>query len=352
MTYRSFTAPTVAILATIAHLAGGCSSNIVERPCMTVDGASSLVSGATHFRLDVYDSGTRCAGDRAAPDSGLPLLSHLYGKDQRISLDVPAGTRAVVLTTFADAQGTMPLGQACVVADLSPGAQICFDLTVHAVGDMSPAVDMGFVASNCPGSTFLLCDGFEDAALNPRWGTYLVSGTADVDGTRAYRGASSFHAHIEPNGARAHGTAFTMLAYPIPDVYVRAFAYVPTVVNTAADFVTVIQQPAPYASVNLSLENGSLSTYDGADGKHIVATTPVPLARWVCLEWRIHFDATNGYTQLWIDGQPVTVAGTENTLPTPFYYFFRIGLESNTTVARDLWLDEVAVDAAVIGCAR
>jgi hypothetical protein len=283
------------------------------------------------------------------------------------------------LTTFADAQAQKPLGRGCVVADVSAGAPLCADITVVAIGalgDMGPvaAVDMssgaggdmsgdmsggtsvdmspGVVASKCAGSPLLLCDGFEGAAFDPRWGMYLVSGSVAIDSTRAFRGASSLHAHIDPNGARAHGTVYAMLTYPQPDVYVRLFVYVPATVNVETDFVTIIQQPSPYDSIRLSLENGSLSTLDSGDNQHIVATTPVQVGQWSCVEWRVHFDASVGYTQLWINAQSTNVAGNENTLPNPFYYYFRIGLEANTAVAQDLWLDEVAVDSAPIGCAK
>jgi hypothetical protein len=378
MSSRVCAVSSTAFLVAAVGLVAACSN--APHGCINLSRNNPLVSGAASFRLDVYAAGAGCASDSVPLGGSQLLVSHAYGKSDPIVLNVPAGKHTVVLTTFADAQAKTPLGRGCVVADVSAGSQLCVDLTLVAVGDMGPvavgdmsvgtsidmspgasidmspgaSIDMspGVVASKCPGSPLILCDGFEGAAFDPRWGTYIISGNVAIDATRAYRGASSLHAHIDPNGARAHATVYTMLTYPQPDVYVRLFAYVPAPVSVSTDFVTVIQKPSPYDSIRLSLENGSFSTYDSTDTQHIVATTPVPVGHWTCVEWRVHFDPAAGYTQLWIDGQSTNVAGNENTQPNPFYYYLRIGLESNTTVAQDLWLDEIAVDAASIGCAK
>jgi hypothetical protein len=109
---------------------------------MSVGAPGPLVQGAALLRLDVYSAPARCAGSGVAAGAGAPVMSHTYGKNERIALDVPPGGYALLLTTFADAQATQPIGQGCVVADLSPGAQICFDLTLVALQDMATPSDL------------------------------------------------------------------------------------------------------------------------------------------------------------------------------------------------------------------
>jgi hypothetical protein len=124
-------------LALALALVTGCRGTKVEqRACMSVGGGGSLVSGAALFRLDVYGAGAACAGSSVAAGAGPPSESHTYTRNQPIVLDVSPGPHALVLTTFADAEATTPLGQGCVATTLTPGAQICFDLTLAPVTDL------------------------------------------------------------------------------------------------------------------------------------------------------------------------------------------------------------------------
>jgi hypothetical protein len=125
---RSTTLPLL-LLPLLATLAG-CGDARETRACMGGTTPSSLVSSAALFRLEVYSADVTCAGSRVAAGAGLPLVSHVYTRDEPIALDVTPGNHAIVLTTYADVAATEPLGQGCVMADLAPGSEICFDLTL------------------------------------------------------------------------------------------------------------------------------------------------------------------------------------------------------------------------------
>ena len=86
-------------------------------------------------RLDVYGANAHCVDGQLAAGAGAPILSHSYAQGQAITLDVPPGPHAIVLSTFADTDGTQLLGQGCTEADLSAGSQICFDLTIEPAPD-------------------------------------------------------------------------------------------------------------------------------------------------------------------------------------------------------------------------
>jgi hypothetical protein len=128
-------------LATVA----GCRPNVVKRACMTVGGTGPLVGTAMAFRVRVYGAPSQCSGSDVASGAGAPLMARTYAKNEPITLTMSPGAYTLVLTTFADAAATAPLGQGCVVADVSPGAEVCFNLTINALSDLGnsgPGVDM------------------------------------------------------------------------------------------------------------------------------------------------------------------------------------------------------------------
>ncbi len=98
---------------------------------------SPLVADAAMVRLDVYGPSGHCVDGMLAAGAGAPILSRSYAQGQAISLDVPPGPHALVLSTFADADGVQTLGVGCTESTLTAGEQICFDLTI------SPAPDGG-----------------------------------------------------------------------------------------------------------------------------------------------------------------------------------------------------------------
>src|SRR6185312_6651863 len=114
----------------------GCGPGVTKRACMGGAGDSNpLVTDAAMLRLDVYGAGAHCADGQLAAGAGTPILSHTYANGEAISLDVPPGQHAIVLSTFADSDATQLLGVGCTEADLSAGSQICFDLTVEPAPD-------------------------------------------------------------------------------------------------------------------------------------------------------------------------------------------------------------------------
>ena len=58
-------------------------------------------------------------------------------------MDVAPGPHALELTTYADTEATEVIGRACTETSLSPGARICFDLTLAAVSVLDLGGDLG-----------------------------------------------------------------------------------------------------------------------------------------------------------------------------------------------------------------
>jgi hypothetical protein len=126
----------------------GCGPKAVKRACMGGASDNPLVADAAMVRLDVYGAGAHCAdGSTLAAGAGAPIFSRSYLQGQAISADVPPGPHALVLSTFADTDGTQLLGVGCTEADLAAGSQICFDLTIVPGPDAGE--DLSAVSPTC-----------------------------------------------------------------------------------------------------------------------------------------------------------------------------------------------------------
>jgi hypothetical protein len=78
----------------------------------------------------------------------------------------------------------------------------------------------------------------------------------------------------------------------------------------------------------------------------------VPQGRWLCMELHIAIDATAGSVDVAFDGVPTYQTGPANTTVAGGYTNFDVGVHYATPAqaAASLWIDEVVVDAAPIGC--
>jgi hypothetical protein len=130
------------IMCTAVIALAACGSNVEKRACMKTGTSDVLVTDAALIRLDIYGQSARCSGSNVAAGAGAPLMSHTFAKGAAITLDVPPGAHAIVLSTFADASGTVILGQGCADETLTPGAEVCFDLALVRVADMTVPDDL------------------------------------------------------------------------------------------------------------------------------------------------------------------------------------------------------------------
>ena len=147
----------VVVLASM-FLMGGCRQSLQSQKCMTIGGQSDLVSDAALFRLDVYPDTITCSGNDV-PAGSVPIQSRTFTPGQEIKLDIQPGHQTLVLTTFADAAGSIVIGTGCTTADLKPGGTVCLNLMVEAVPDIAVNSDLSVVdfaacsGSDCPCTT-------------------------------------------------------------------------------------------------------------------------------------------------------------------------------------------------------
>jgi hypothetical protein len=274
-------------------------------------------------------------------------------------------------STSGDGSGDACQGDAAVAMDLGSAdlatVELAADLAqadladAAAPDDLYQAPDLMPPASKCPVSGALLCDGFDNAAINGIWTKVQTNGTVTTDTTHIYRGTRSLHLHN--NAFAAAGDADVELVetatLSTTHFWARAFVYVEATFTTAGDIMTVEQNVNPYSGVVLALENGSFATHDLIDNtdKFAQAPTTMPANQWVCLEWEVQLGtiaAPTGFTQLFVNGGATPViSGNENLGPNPAISQFSLGLITSATgvlPARDVWIDEVVINSQATGC--
>jgi len=231
--------------------------------------------------------------------------------------------------------------------------------------------------SLCATSSFALCEDFEGTSIDTtRWQKQQSTGsTVAIDTTRAARGSHSAHFHTEDNGlSLLHQSA----TFPAPDntYYVRVFAWfdsMPTepewahwsISGAQADDdefeVRVGGQFDPQKNKNLfgvGTDHGITGDWTNLDEDD--GAQPVPVKRWVCVEW-MH-DGAGNETRFWWDGvehpslrtSETLHGGTTDPYILPHFDQMWVGWwlyqEGTNPDHFDVWLDEVAVDYTRIGC--
>jgi hypothetical protein len=228
------------------------------------------------------------------------------------------------------------------------------------IRDLGSVVDMA-PPSLCSAGGVLFCDGFESGAIS---GTNWPSGqqqpgqTLFVDGTRPYRGAYSLHMKLPAQSGNNEiiGQILTQTALPVDPVYVRVFMFLPTGFPADSSEILDIESSGAYFGLIAPLPNLAYTSF-GIPGPTVMSTEIItmPRNRWVCLEWQVTNSSPNATMKLSVDGTPWT--SMTQTMPhiTNGVTGWIIGIDvtpSVSTVAMDVWYDEIAVDNKPIGCTK
>jgi hypothetical protein len=208
----------------------------------------------------------------------------------------------------------------------------------------------------------LFCDDFENGPS--AWTAQTMGGTVAIDSARAYRGAYSLHAQtssVPVQNTPQLVAAFKhepSQAWPLP-MFFRMFVYLRSPVPPSIGaLVDMLENASPYPGIQLNFRppDGFFGAtgYNGLDTDWSSSNDLLPTDSWVCVELEVEGPPTNVVH--------VFLAGTElpamqHALPAavPPMGVLEVGLSffrANTQPQADMWIDEVAVDAARIGCGR
>ena len=226
--------------------------------------------------------------------------------------------------------------------------------------------------SKCPAAGTTLCDGFETGAPGDAGSVFkfeLGSGsTGVVDTTKAFRGTKSVHmktataqAFITETASFKGTTAVTNNAG-----WGRMFIWFETKANPQSHdvFIRLEDPDSKVSSAQLHLAGGSRGQLAAEIRtttdlyKPTIATPPpagrvlFPLAtpKWQCWEWHTTADNT---LEFYIDGElyaPMSVTAADKW-PFPVFKKLYLGfMQFGTTPATEMWIDEVALSDARVGC--
>jgi hypothetical protein len=120
--------------------------------------AGSLVTNSAAFKFDVYGPSVHCYANAVSNSAGVPLQSHLYRRDDVISLSIPAGPHTLVLTTFSDSAGKKATGSSCLEQNLSADSELCYNVSVSAIEVGCEAAKAISCGSHCCDPLFGACN--------------------------------------------------------------------------------------------------------------------------------------------------------------------------------------------------
>lgn len=236
------------------------------------------------------------------------------------------------------------------------------DLATAGSVDMAkpPAPDLATPVSIDMGNVPIFTEGFENGITGANWSSsFQTGGSAATSPNVVHRGFYSLH--VQANALAAGGSLqaeiVETVAVPLPDMYVRVFAYVPSGFDSASvAILTVDQQASPHKGISLDLAQGSFATVNSVPGSPLTttATTPtMPTNQWVCLEWHLHI-GTSGSVELAVNGVTVSALSVSQALqPSPTVGEIGLGFVSTTpAAAREAYFDDFAVDKYSIGCSK
>ena len=243
-----------------------------------------------------------------------------------------------------------------------------------------------FGASRCANAHVLLCDGFETGSLNTA--VWTVNGTAPVvDGIHAARGTKALHITQIGSGASYiqesmtfpvandtyYGRAFfwfaqlpTMSATATPDGSAFDYAHWTIIAASGTEVDGQIRVSGQLSkSMNLfgvgtdnRVQDAGTGDWTTSDNDPAGDPNPGPTGQWVCLEW-MHDGTANETLFYWNDVEHPSLSttatkhgGNANPFILPQFTNVWLGWQEYqaTTEPFELWVDEVAIDTARIGC--
>jgi hypothetical protein len=235
---------------------------------------------------------------------------------------------------------------------------------------------LGMPRCNTAGALF--CDDFESQAVGgqpgPAW-KYPYPAKPKIDMTRAARGTKSLLFELAA-GAPGHIEETETFPALSKNVFGRMFVWIEGLPTAPADARWTLVGASGSGPMEVRLGgqlNAGKSYYGvGSDGGeagdfHTPGKESQSIARekdWTCLEWQFKGDTSE--TRVWIDGVEQTSLHTTESeykagdteggkkFTHPTYDKLRIGwwvYQSNATPSpTKMWVDEVAIDKARIGC--
>jgi hypothetical protein len=322
-----------------------------------------------------------CSSGGQQGSSGAPGTSGAAATRGGAGTTGSAGATGVAGTGLAGTTGAAGAGGSSGSAGTTGAAGTIVDAGEDASADAgreAGADGAGDARPSCTTQGTELCEDFESGALDSKiWGMHVSKGTSvSVDGEHVHGGSKALHVKMVAGG---QGTAQITDAVTFPAknnmFYTRAYFYFSP--DLPADDMGGFHMAYLLATGNNDLgfvEAGlgsagnkqwlGYSEYYGA-GPDVHAhgatftefgpdsPTMIVPQRWVCMELMQGGDATTTRRRIWIDGKelPEQVSNYSDRKP-PQFSLMAIGVLQYhpTPLLTDVWVDDIRVSSARIGC--
>lgn len=221
----------------------------------------------------------------------------------------------------------------------------------------SASATSGSSSTGFPACTALLCEDFEGGdTLDPKWtedvGYHADHFVAVVDDEVAH-GARAFHAHVASvQGGFARIREMETFPQLADELWGRAFFRTNVPLDAGhTGFIWAMSGDANVLEIGYGNGNYQLTWYPMPGAENPAGyDVAVPRDQWVCLEW--HFDRlASPQIEVFVDGD-LAVDYARDDADIPAFTALQIGIDNHgpTSADNDVWLDDIAIDAARIGC--
>jgi hypothetical protein len=213
--------------------------------------------------------------------------------------------------------------------------------------------------SLCAQEAYLFCDGFEQSILTNWAAISTTGGQAGLDSTHVYRGRRALHANtyaILEAGTSESAYVMKYGATPWPThFFTRMFVYMPSPPPTFTFNILDLQQNGgSYTGLELRVKPsellGMVTFLTPADQQWQSSDASVGFDQWMCFELEV--DTAAETEHVYVNDVEVTDLAQGNlALGQLGNVIVGLGFaQANPQPSYDVWIDEVAVDSARIGC--
>jgi hypothetical protein len=203
---------------------------------------------------------------------------------------------------------------------------------------------------SCATAGYTLCDDFEGAAPGDAasaW-TIIKNGyTVETVTTQAHSGTHSVHVMATANGG--YGYISETKTFPATDFWGRAYMRIVAPSSGHEVFAgldTNLMEPqGEQVRMLNNTGGGNIVTNRRSDDMSKGSATKIPMSTWFCYEWH----ETPTKLSIYLNGKELTDVDEAWTEPT--FVAFVLGFERfGGGTAGDIWIDDVAVNSAQVGC--
>jgi hypothetical protein len=247
--------------------------------------------------------------------------------------------------------------------------------------DLSTDRNRFFGASRCADAGFQLCEDFESGTLNTALWTVTNASAVSVSTGDHARGSHALHISLTGNGAayikesrtfpEPGNTYYGRMFVKFIQMPARPMTYAHFTVMGASGSVVAGeirisgQLPTNTSAPTLfgvgtdnRVQDAGTGDWTTSDNDPPGAPRAIPLNQWICLEW-LHQGSTNETRFYWdatehpsLHTTPAIHGGNSNPFILPQFQQVWVGWQEYqaSTEPFEMWLDEVAIDPARIGC--